>query len=80
MRTIGGRADTLRSAMNIMLNGKICECDAQTTLHALLEQSGCAAMKVAVEINREIIPKSQHATYQLKPDDRVEIVHAIGGG
>ena len=36
--------------------------------------------RYAVEINQQIIPKSQHAEYRLNPADRVEIVHAIGGG
>ncbi len=80
MRTIGSKADTLGNAMNITLNGKTYECDAEITLYALLEQSGYVNRKVAAEINREIVPKSQHATYRLKPGDQVEIVHAIGGG
>jgi sulfur carrier protein len=33
-----------------------------------------------VEINREIVPRGQHAERVLAADDRVEIVHAIGGG
>ncbi|MBU2097476.1 MAG: sulfur carrier protein ThiS, partial [Gammaproteobacteria bacterium] len=34
----------------------------------------------AVEVNAEIVPRSQHAVSVLNPGDAVEIVHAIGGG
>jgi sulfur carrier protein len=36
--------------------------------------------RIAIELNLEIIPRSQHAETVLKDSDRVEIVHAIGGG
>jgi sulfur carrier protein len=36
--------------------------------------------RVAVEINRDIVPRSRHATHRLCEGDRVEIVQAIGGG
>jgi len=35
---------------------------------------------VAVEVNREIVPRSQHEGFQLQDNDRVEVVFAIGGG
>ena len=47
-----------------------------TALIALLAIKG----RIAVEIDGELIPKSQHAERRLKPGERVEIVHAIGGG
>jgi sulfur carrier protein len=36
--------------------------------------------RVAVEVNLEIVPRSQHANRSLSAGDRVEIVRAIGGG
>jgi sulfur carrier protein len=39
-----------------------------------------AQRKVAVEVNREIVPRSLHAQRTVRDGDRVEIVHAIGGG
>ena len=42
--------------------------------------TGLAGKRVAVEVNLEIVPRSQHATRVLREGDRVEIVHAIGGG
>ncbi len=50
------------------------------TAATLLEASGYAGRRVAVEVNREIVPRSLHAQYALHEGDRVEIVQAIGGG
>ncbi|MCQ4166100.1 sulfur carrier protein ThiS [Tahibacter harae] len=66
--------------MQILLNGTPHDCPADTTLAGLLEANGYANRRVAVEINRQIIPRSQHANTRLQPADQVEIVHAMGGG
>jgi sulfur carrier protein len=47
---------------------------------SLLDAAGYAGKRVAVEVNLEIVPRSVHATHLLADGDRVEIVHAIGGG
>jgi len=46
----------------------------------LLDQTGFGQRRVAIEINREIVPRSAHAQRVLREGDRVEIVHALGGG
>ena len=66
--------------MNILLNGTPHECADGTTVTVLLAGNGYADRRVAVEINREIVPRSAHATTTLNPGDQVEIVHAMGGG
>ncbi|TAN06202.1 MAG: sulfur carrier protein ThiS [Rhodanobacteraceae bacterium] len=66
--------------MQIFLNGQPHECATATTLIGLLEQTGHGARRVAVEVNREIVPRSRHAQNVLHEGDRVEIVQAIGGG
>jgi len=66
--------------MEILLNGAPHACSDDTTLARLLADSGYAGRRVAVEINRHIIPRSAHETTRLQPDDRVEVVHAMGGG
>jgi len=66
--------------MQIVLNGQPYECPAPTTVAGLLEAIGLGHKRVAVEVNQRIVPRSRHATLDLAPDDRVEIVHAIGGG
>jgi sulfur carrier protein len=66
--------------MNILLNGSPHDCADDTTLADLLAANGYAGRRVAVEINRDIVPRSAHATTPLKAGDQVEIVHAMGGG
>lgn len=66
--------------MQILLNGNPHDCADDTTLAQLLANHGHANRRVAVEINRQIIPRSEHATTRLRPADNVEIVHAMGGG
>jgi sulfur carrier protein len=64
----------------ITLNGMEHELGTSTSIAALLEANGFAERKVAVEVNCEIVPKSMHSQRLLRDGDRLEIVHAIGGG
>lgn len=66
--------------MQISLNGQPRHFDTAPTVAALLEIAGLAQRRVAVEINRQIVPKSSHAQHLLVDGDQVEIVHALGGG
>jgi sulfur carrier protein len=66
--------------MKIILNGLERETGASTTLAGLLELAGYAGRRVAVEVNREIVPRSRYDTFHLVGGDHIEIVHAIGGG
>lgn len=66
--------------MKITLNGEPCAITEERTVVDLLTNHGYQNKRVAVEINRQIIPRSEHATRQLCEGDRIEIVHAIGGG
>ena len=66
--------------MKITLNGEQVEVAERASLLDLLEVSGFKDRRVAVEINRRIVPRSTYETQQLQADDRIEIVHAIGGG
>lgn len=64
----------------IHLNGRTFDVNDHTSIAALLEANGYARRAVAVEINREIVPKSTHAQRVVCDGDRVEIVEAMGGG
>lgn len=66
--------------MEIYLNGEPRRFDAPLTVAQLLESIGDGQRRVAVEVNLEIVPKTSHATHTLSAGDRVEIVHALGGG
>ena len=66
--------------MKITLNGETRSLDHPLTVSELLMELGATGKRVAVEVNQEIVPRSEHGQYQLKDDDRVEVVQAIGGG
>ena len=66
--------------MHITLNGEARECAPGTSVTSLLESAGYTGKRVAVEVNLDIVPRSEHATHLLADGDKVEIVHAIGGG
>lgn len=66
--------------MEIMLNGQAQDVAEALTIAGLLAEAGLADRRVAVEVNQTIVPRSQHAAHRLAAGDRVEIVHAIGGG
>lgn len=66
--------------MEILLNGQPHPINDGATLAQLIEALGLNDKRVAAEVNEEIVPRSRHAEHRLAPGDRVEIVHAIGGG
>ena len=67
--------------MEILLNGEPRHFDShRLSIVALLEAEGLGPRRVAVEVNGEIVPRGRHADHELQPGDRVEIVHALGGG
>ncbi|WP_028917912.1 sulfur carrier protein ThiS [Pseudoxanthomonas sp. J35] len=66
--------------MDIVINGEPRSVAAGTTLQALLEAEGLAGRRVAVEVNGQIVPRGRHADHALGAGDRIEIVHALGGG
>ena len=66
--------------MNIVLNGEQRGLEETLTLHGLIDRLELSGKRLAIEVNEEVVPRSQHAEYRLHDGDRVEIVHAIGGG
>lgn len=64
----------------IQVNGEeqpICE---NCTVRQLLDTLGMGGRRVAVAINRQVVPRSDHDSTVLRADDRVEILEAVGGG
>jgi len=67
-------------SMKIILNGEDRQLDDVCTLAQLVEQLGMKADRVAVERNRNIVPRAEWPNTQLAEGDRLEIVHFVGGG
>lgn len=68
------------SVMQITVNGESRPVAPETPLQALIDQLGLGERRVAVEINGDIIPRSRWAQQPLQDGDRVELIHAVGGG
>jgi sulfur carrier protein len=66
--------------MNLVVNGQVVEAEAGATVAVLCEKLGFKGKAVAVEVNKQLVPKKRHAETALHPDDRVEIVTLVGGG
>lgn len=66
--------------MQIILNGSDRQVPDQLSAGDLLADLGLAGKRLALEVNTAIVPRSSFDEHLLQPGDRVEIVHAIGGG
>lgn len=66
--------------MQINLNGDLTEVADGASLSDLVAQLELTGKRIAIELNMEIIPRSEHPNTVLAENDTVEIVHAIGGG
>lgn len=66
--------------MNITVNGESRSLDPGTSLGQLVEKLGLGGKRIAVEVNRDIVPRSEYDNFRLSNNDTIEIVNAIGGG
>ncbi len=66
--------------MKLIVNGNTRELPAPQTVATLLVAEGQAGRRLAVEVNREIVPRSRHAEHPLHDGDQIELIQAIGGG
>lgn len=66
--------------MNITVNGESREVSPGLTVLGLIELLGLTEGPVAVERNRDVVPRREHGTTTLAEGDVIEIVHFVGGG
>lgn len=66
--------------MKITVNGQAQTVPEDYTAAQLVEQMGLVGRRIAMEVNLEIVPRSTYAEHALDAGDRIEIVHAVGGG
>jgi sulfur carrier protein len=69
--------------MKLQINGEerdFSDAPSLFTLAALVESLGIKADRVAVELNRDIVPRDRWAETRLTDGDRLEVVHFVGGG
>jgi thiamine biosynthesis protein ThiS len=66
--------------VNVNVNGEVRRIGPPATVASLLAQLGLAQRRIAVAVNREVVPRSAFPTCELRTDDHVEILEAVGGG
>ena len=76
MRSQGLSEETL----SIRVNGDLRPLAAGSTIADLLEKLGLGARRMAIAVNRSVIPSSRYGEHRLEAGDRVEILEAVGGG
>jgi len=66
--------------MHIVLNGKKFSINEKDTINILLKKIDIKSSKVAIEVNKVVIPKEKYRDFKFKKNDKVEVVTFIGGG
>jgi sulfur carrier protein len=66
--------------MVVTVNGVRQDVPAGLTVRQLVEHLGLTEGPVAVEVNREVVPRARHAEHPVAPGDEIEVVHFVGGG
>ena len=66
--------------MKVFVNGELMEVDGTSTLAELITQLDLPAARIAIELNRDVVRRSDWGSTMLKDEDRIEIVHFVGGG
>ena len=66
--------------MDIIVNGSKTTVPEDYTAAQLVEALALGERRIAMEVNEEIIPRSQYPQHRFNQGDRIEIVHAVGGG
>ena len=70
----------MSTSIDVVINGQPRKIEHGTTVLVLLDQLGLAEKRVAVERNREIVPRAQHGSTILAAGDQLELVTFVGGG
>ncbi len=66
--------------MEVIVNGRACDVPEGVTVKELVVHLGLSDGPVAVEVNREIVPRAEHERHPVSKGDAIEIVHFVGGG
>ena len=70
----------MKKKIKIKLNGKLKTINNKSTLFDIIKKNKISLTKVAIELNQEIVDKKKIKNINLKNNDKIEIVHFIGGG
>ena len=66
--------------MQVYVNGELKELSGTPSLTELVTQLELPAARIAIELNRQVVRRSEWGSTMLQDEDRIEIVHFVGGG
>jgi thiamine biosynthesis protein ThiS len=66
--------------VQLLVNGDPHRIPSESTVAELIDSLGLETRRIAIAVNRDVVPRSAFATRRLAADDRVEILEAVGGG
>ena len=66
--------------LRLLVNGEPREAPAGCTIEQLVQSLGLKSGRIAVAVNREVVPRSRFGAHPLAAGDRIEILEAVGGG
>jgi thiamine biosynthesis protein ThiS len=69
-----------QDTIEIIVNGDALQVRRSARVTDLIKQLELASERLAIELNLSILPRAKWAEIELRPDDRLEIVHFVGGG
>ena len=67
-------------SIEVVVNGTSERIPVETSVRELLAHLGIGGARIAVAVNRRVVPRSTFETHRLAAGDRVEILEAVGGG
>ena len=66
--------------LELRVNGEAVSVRLDCTVSGLIESLALGERRIAIAINRDVVPRSKFTSHRLAPGDRVEILEAVGGG
>ena len=66
--------------ITVTLNGEPTTLKTGTTIAGLLEQIGLNRQGIAVAIDQKVVSRSEHTSYVIRENARIEVIRAVGGG
>jgi thiamine biosynthesis protein ThiS len=66
--------------LRIQINGEPQEVEDHTSLPELVASLALKPEQIAIELNQQVVRRAQWASTRLRADDKIEIVHFVGGG
>ena len=66
--------------MQVQLNGEAIHVDQNVTVAKMLTDLDVQTSQIAVEVNLEVVPRTEHDSFRLHEGDSIEIVTLVGGG